>query len=100
MAASMISPVFWPTRPFAACSSSAARAPKVWSGGCDGVITPHATIFARNDKTGPAGKSRLVIGTALSAELLPEDIGRPAMVLKVADAVKAAMKDAGITDPK
>ena len=74
--------------------------PMVWSGGCDGVITPHATIFARNSKTGPADKSRLVIGTALSAELLPEDIGRPAMVRKVADAVKAAMKDAGITDPK
>ncbi|MGB7277519.1 MAG: ring-opening amidohydrolase, partial [Pseudolabrys sp.] len=33
-------------------------------------------------------------------ELLPEDIGRPAMVEKVADAVKAAMKDAGISDPK
>jgi ring-opening amidohydrolase-like protein len=74
--------------------------PMVWSGGCDGVITPHATVFARNDKTGPASKSRLVIGTALSAELLPEDIGRPAMVQKVADAVKAAMQDAGITDPK
>ncbi len=74
--------------------------PMVWSGGCDGVITPHATIFARNDKTGPADKSRLVIGTALSAELLPEDIGRLAMVQKVADAVKAAMKDAGISDPK
>src|SRR6202171_1877015 len=27
--------------------------PMVWSGGCDGVITPHATIFARNAKTGP-----------------------------------------------
>lgn len=74
--------------------------PMVWSGGCDGVITPHATVFARNDKTGPADKSRLVIGTALSAELLPEDIGRPAMVEKVAAAVKAAMKNAGITDPK
>ena len=74
--------------------------PMVWSGGCDGVITPHATVFARNDETGPASKSRLVIGTALSVELLPEDIGRPAMVQKVADAVKAAMKDAGITDPK
>jgi len=74
--------------------------PMVWSGGCDGVITPHATIFARTDKTGPADKARLVIGTALSAELLPEDIGRPAMVEKVAAAVKAAMKDAGISDPK
>src|SRR5271170_3449299 len=73
--------------------------PMVWSGGCDGVITPHATIFARNDKTGPASKSRLAIGTAMSVELLPEDIGRPAMVEKVADGVKAAMRNAGIDDP-
>jgi cyanuric acid amidohydrolase len=74
--------------------------PMVWSGGCDGVLTPHATVFARNDKTGPASQARLAIGTALSVELKPEDIGRPAMVEKVADAVKLAMKDAGIGDPK
>src|SRR6516164_8031499 len=77
-----------------------ATIPMVWSGGCDGVITPHATVFARNGKTGPASKSRLAIGTAMSAELLPEDIGRPAMVEKVAQAVKAAMRDAAIDDPK
>ena len=77
-----------------------AQIPMVWSGGCDGVITPHATIFARNENTGPASKSRLVIGTSMSVALLPEDIGRPAMVEKVADAVKAAMRDAGIDDPK
>lgn len=76
------------------------KIPMVWSGGCDGVITPHATVFATNDKTGPQSKSRLTIGTAMSVELLPEDIGRPAMVEKVADAVKAAMNDAGISDPK
>jgi cyanuric acid amidohydrolase len=77
-----------------------AKIPMVWSGGCDGVITPHATVFARNDKTGPASKDRLVIGAAMSAEILPEDIGRPAMVEKVADGVRAAMKNAGIDDPK
>jgi len=77
-----------------------AAIPMVWSGGCDGVITPHATVFARNDRTGPAAKTRLTIGTAMSAELFPEDIGRPAMVEKVAAAVQAAMKDAGIDDPK
>jgi barbiturase len=76
-----------------------AKIPMVWSGGCDGVITPHATLFARNAKTGPANKSRLVIGTAMSAEIFPEDIGRPAMVEKVAEGVRAAMRDAGITDP-
>jgi barbiturase len=77
-----------------------AQIPMVWSGGCDGVITPHATIFARTPATGPASSSRLAIGTAMSAELSPEDIGRPAMVEKVAAAVKAAMRDAGIDDPK
>ena len=76
-----------------------AKIPMVWSGGCDGVITPHATVFARNAKAGPSNKSRLVIGTAMSAEILPEDIGRPAMLEKVAEGVRAAMRDAGITDP-
>ena len=50
-----------------------ARIPMLWSGGCDGVI--------------------------MSAELLPEDIGRPAMVEKVAEAVRSSMRDAGIDDP-
>jgi ring-opening amidohydrolase-like protein len=35
----------------------------------------------------------------MRAPLLPEDIGRPAMVEKVADGVRAAMRDAGIGDP-
>ena len=74
--------------------------PMVWSGGCDGVITPHATVFARVDKPGAPDKERLVIGTAMSDVLYPEDIGRPAMVEKVAEGVRRAMKDAGITDPK
>lgn len=74
--------------------------PMVWSGGCDGVITPHATVFARTSATGPADEKRLVIGTALSPQILPEDIGRPAMVEKVAEGVRLAMRDAGITDPR
>ncbi|NNC65011.1 MAG: ring-opening amidohydrolase [Gammaproteobacteria bacterium] len=73
--------------------------PMVWSGGCDGVITPHATVFARDERTGPADESRLSIGVAMSSEILPEDIGRLAMVEKVAEGVRAAMKDAGINDP-
>ena len=32
--------------------------PMVWSGGCDGVITPHATIFARNGRRPDAGRPR------------------------------------------
>ncbi|MET0680604.1 MAG: ring-opening amidohydrolase [Burkholderiales bacterium] len=76
------------------------RIPMVWSGGCDGVITPHATVFAETPKTGPASNARLAIGTAMSPQIFPEDIGRPAMVEKIAAGVLAAMKDAGIADPK
>ncbi len=75
--------------------------PIVWSGGTDGVISPHATVFA----TVPAGRApasdepRLTVGFAMSERLLPEDIGRTAMITKVADAVRVAMAKAGITDP-
>ena len=76
--------------------------PMAWSGGCDGVITPHATVFARvPDEQGVAptpGEKRLVVGFAMSDVLLPEDIGRPAMVEKVAEGVRRAMEAAGITD--
>jgi barbiturase len=76
------------------------KIPMVWSGGCDGIITPHATVFARNARTGSLSNARLAIGTAMSAELLPVDIGRPAMVEKVAEGVKAAMRAAGIEDAR
>jgi barbiturase len=77
--------------------------PMAWSGGCDGVITPHATVFAEVDEphggstAGPDDK-RLTVGIAMSEELLPEDIGRPVMVTKVARGVEKAMAAAGITD--
>jgi barbiturase len=71
--------------------------PIVWSGGTDGVISPHATIFATTDAE-PSDEPRLTVGYAMSEVLLPEDIGRTAMVTKVADAVKVAMERAGITD--
>lgn len=77
------------------------QVPIVWSGGTDGVISPHATIFATvppEDVT-PSDEPRLTVGFAMSEQLLPEDIGRTPMITKVADAVKVAMEKAGITDP-
>ena len=74
----------------------------MWSGGTDGVISPHATIFATvppEDAVAPSDEPRLTVGFAMSEQLLPEDIGRTAMITKVADAVKVAMEKAGITDP-
>ncbi|HET7760906.1 MAG TPA: ring-opening amidohydrolase [Phycicoccus sp.] len=75
--------------------------PIVWSGGTDGVISPHATIFATvpAERAEQTDEPRLTVGFAMSEQLLPEDIGRTAMITKVADAVKIAMERAGITDP-
>ncbi|WP_262852201.1 ring-opening amidohydrolase [Mumia quercus] len=77
------------------------QVPIVWSGGTDGVISPHATIFATlpDDAVEVTDEPRLSVGFAMSDVLLPEDIGRTAMIEKVADAVKVAMERAGITDP-
>lgn len=76
--------------------------PLAWSGGTDGVLSPHATIFARlPEGSAPAtDEPRLTVGFAMSEQILPEDIGRVAMIEKVAAGVREAMKAAGITDPK
>lgn len=81
--------------------------PIVWSGGTDGVIAPHMNVFARvagnggdgGDDGGGAGEKRLAVGVAMSEPILPEEIGRLAMVEKVAEGVRRAMADAGIDDP-
>ncbi len=78
------------------------QVPIVWSGGTDGVISPHATIFATTDvpEDDPSrDEQRLTVGFAMSERLAPEEIGRTPMITKVADAVKVAMERAGITDP-
>ncbi len=77
------------------------QVPIVWSGGTDGVISPHATVFASlpSESVEQTDEPRLTVGFAMSERLYPEDIGRVAMVSKVADAVKEAMGRAGITDP-
>ena len=72
--------------------------PMVWSGGTDGILTPHATVFARTSESG-GDDLRLTVGFAMSEVILPEDIGRPAMVEKVAAGVRVAMAEAGIADP-
>ena len=74
------------------------QVPIVWSGGTDGVLSPHATIFATTDAE-PTDDLRLTVGFAMSEQLLPEEIGRTPMIEKVAEAVKVAMEKAGITDP-
>jgi cyanuric acid amidohydrolase len=77
------------------------QVPIVWSGGTDGVISPHATIFATLPEASveKTDEPRLTVGFAMSEQILPEDIGRVAMIEKVAAGVKKAMAEAGIDDP-
>jgi ring-opening amidohydrolase-like protein len=85
------------TRPMAEVK----QIPVVWSGGTDGILSPHATIFATLDpgKAVKTDEPRVSVGYAMSEQIFPEDIGRPAMVEKVAAGVKVAMERAGISDP-
>ncbi|WP_439396514.1 ring-opening amidohydrolase [Bradyrhizobium sp. PMVTL-01] len=73
----------------------------VMSGGTEGVLSPHITVFTRHDAERPAGLSgkRLSIGMAQTRDFLPEELGRSAQIVETAKAVKAAMADAGIPEP-
>jgi ring-opening amidohydrolase-like protein len=66
--------------------------PMVWSGGTDGILCPHASLFCRVDDS----VQGLAVGVALSEEILPEEIGRVGMIEKVARAVQEAMSAGGI----
>jgi cyanuric acid amidohydrolase len=76
------------------------QVPLVWSGGTDGVLSPHATVFAHapESRYAPTDQPRVSVGVAMSEPILPEDIGRPAMIEKVAAGVRDAMKLAGIVE--
>jgi len=72
----------------------------VMSGGTEGVLSPHITVFARSASPeglgeGPNGK-RLSVGIAHTRDFLPEEIGRDAQISETAKAVEAAMRDARI----
>jgi cyanuric acid amidohydrolase len=75
----------------------------VMSGGTEGVLSPHITVFARTPAngrgTGAAGK-RLGVGMAQTRDFAPEELGRQAQIAETATAVHAAMADAGIDDPR
>ena len=78
----------------------AMEVPIALSGGCPGFIAPHLNVFAKVDDPNPSDEPRLVVGTAISEAILPEDIGRPEGVRKIANGVKVAMANSGIKDPR
>ncbi len=67
----------------------------VWSGGTEGVLSPHATVFTRSAAESAGGK-RLAIGIAVTRDLAPEEVGTMVEVREVAAAVRRAQAEAGI----
>jgi cyanuric acid amidohydrolase len=70
----------------------------VASGGTEGVLSPHATVFARVPAVKSGGGKRLAIGVAATRDFLPHEIGRGAQIAATSVAVAAAMRSAGIID--
>jgi cyanuric acid amidohydrolase len=71
----------------------------VMSGGTEGVLSPHMTVFTRKpgaEASGGADDARLSIGVAHTRDFLPEEIGRDAQIGETMAAVEAAMRDARI----
>jgi len=72
--------------------------PCVLSGGTEGVMSPHYSVFCIGEADRAALKfsSALAIGTAFSAPVAAEDVGRRGHVESVAAAVREAIAKAGI----
>jgi cyanuric acid amidohydrolase len=72
----------------------------VWSGGTEGVLSPHATIFTRSESASQGNGSRLALGIETTRTILPEEVGTMIQVREVADAVRRCLEQAGISDAK
>ena len=73
------------------------RIAMVMSGGTEGVLSPHASVFARRQVEAATGNAkRLAIGIAHTRRFLPEELGRAEQIEETAKAVKIAMADAQI----
>jgi cyanuric acid amidohydrolase len=77
-----------------------ARIAFVMSGGTEGVLSPHITVFARCPTLAAVGdnpsEKRLSLGIAHTRDFLPEEIGRDAQIDETARAIEAAMRDASV----
>jgi cyanuric acid amidohydrolase len=76
------------------------RVPFVFSGGVEGVLSPHYTVFTVDPDAAATGeKKSLAVGVAFTPELSPSDVGRQRQIDLTAEAVGQAMTRAGIENP-
>lgn len=78
------------------------RVALVMSGGTEGGLNPHMTVFASADDAAPprAGIKRLAMGAGFTRDFAPGEIGRQAQIELTARAVRDAMRAAGIADAR
>jgi cyanuric acid amidohydrolase len=79
------------------------RVALVWSGGCEGVLSPHMTVFTRDTtrsepvtagaQTAGNGAARLAVSVQRTRSFLPEEVGRTVEVLEVAAAARRALEE-------
>ncbi|AXK84028.1 ring-opening amidohydrolase [Pseudolabrys taiwanensis] len=70
----------------------------VMSGGTEGGMAPHWTVFERAEIEGGT-QPALAIGRVHTPDLPGQHLGRKGQIDSVADGVRAAMREAGIDDP-
>jgi cyanuric acid amidohydrolase len=76
------------------------RVALVWSGGCEGVLSPHMTVITRDDGVQVAGEGGgLAVSVERTRAIQPEEIGTLAQVEEVAAATRRALADLSIDDP-
>lgn len=74
------------------------RIPMLMIGLTGGLMSPHYTVFTRKYVEGEeSGEKRLALGIKVTRVLLPEEYGTVTQVKEVAQAVREAMEEAGIT---
>src|SRR2546428_9361015 len=79
-----------------------ARVAFVWSGGTEGVLSPHATVFTRSAMTERSGGSagpRLALAVEATRDIAAEEGGTVAQVREVAAAVRRCLQAAEIRGP-
>lgn len=77
------------------------RVPFIFSGGVEGVLTPHFAVITVSPSDAPKseGGSALAVGVAFSGPVRAADVGREIQIAATADAVRRAMGEARIERP-
>ena len=72
--------------------------PFVFSGGVEGVLSPHFTVFTVAPDSAPTRGKALAVGVAFTRPMRPSDVGRQAQIDAIAASVSEVVEKAQIED--